>query len=1003
MRLGEAYSILEIDRDVDEFEVKKAYRRLALLYHPDKNGNSQESIEKFQLIQNAYELVMSMGMSDEEDNFGYNDDEEGFDCDAFEDIREIFASFFAHKMRAKFSSATGRGRGFSSFCSEFDFSFDPFEDMHDERRCDCPRCREIRRNYQERAEMRRRMKEELRRKKEKRETEEKKQNAALAAEEKLRKAKAKEEKIKRELEKKERQMKEAEEKRKEEELQAQRQEELMKQTESSRNEATARSSALMERMRSALDTMKPEDKDIDALNEMIKEAKELLNLKRPDDGTNLMTVSLGREKLTKLQKKILNLLTTDKNPEMVPPTIATVAATASTASASTWTPATTTEALKKGSTGSGKSTVTFTNDNNSNNNQTELDINTSTASTNKKSVKFSEEVSVTEISSQYNGNNNNNSNINNSNSNSNSNSNGENVKDKKSKEKKDIKKGKESLASTSATANNTSHLQFTAAMKSETVGKLVNMGFTEAQACRGFAAVGYHAGMDIDAIVSWILENHGSEETASTSYTTTTTPVSASVSIERQGNSDVGRDSANQQKTPERPEAPGFAGGGKGPYSYFGGGGGGGGTALSLQEKEENKEKTSPSPSSVTLGDADSSLDFINQLQWEGFREFSVGSLNDGANGTKGLPSTRIDGGIVFGANNASLFYPADEYPTPFDSTAMNLSAGSDGKDANTVDGNIELGKKTSFYTGSFYSPMDTALDFGDLDNSINQQRNIFHDKDSVGVGGLPIFPLYASAATDIDGNSGAKESSSISNGGDHKILPRMCKFDLKCRDGAKCKYRHSNDPVDIASRKIKLDNNGVENDADINSEDGNEECEDDEEKYVIINDNGTTIKLRSATARPCKFGEKCRDKRCTRRHTPVDPASTTNSTKGSKRVNNASSGSKDEPLGLKELAELKKQIDTLKPTLTKSQQLHIESEIAKMDITAPSTVRALQMFVSIMSEGSNIKTTTSISNASLCKEVTEDKGTEVKMCRYKNKCRDGAACKFRHPIMKTV
>ena len=24
-------------------------------------------------------------------------------------------------------------------------------------------------------------------------------------------------------------------------------------------------------------------------------------------------------------------------------------------------------------------------------------------------------------------------------------------------------------------------------------------------------------------------------------------------------------------------------------------------------------------------------------------------------------------------------------------------------------------------------------------------------------------------------------------------------------------------------------------------------------------------------------------------------------------------------------------------------------------------------------------------------------------MCRYKNKCRDGAACKFRHPIMKTV
>lgn len=37
-------------------QIKKAYRRLALVHHPDKNGGNMESAERFKAIQSAYEV-----------------------------------------------------------------------------------------------------------------------------------------------------------------------------------------------------------------------------------------------------------------------------------------------------------------------------------------------------------------------------------------------------------------------------------------------------------------------------------------------------------------------------------------------------------------------------------------------------------------------------------------------------------------------------------------------------------------------------------------------------------------------------------------------------------------------------------------------------------------------------------------------------------------------------------------------------------------------------------
>jgi hypothetical protein len=64
MDLNKALDILEIDKKIYgtelSLQIKKQYHKLALQYHPDKNGNSHESCEKFKEIGEAYEYAKSM-------------------------------------------------------------------------------------------------------------------------------------------------------------------------------------------------------------------------------------------------------------------------------------------------------------------------------------------------------------------------------------------------------------------------------------------------------------------------------------------------------------------------------------------------------------------------------------------------------------------------------------------------------------------------------------------------------------------------------------------------------------------------------------------------------------------------------------------------------------------------------------------------------------------------------------------------------------------------------
>ena len=65
------YEILDVARNASDDEIKKAYRKLAMKYHPDRNQDNPSAEEKFKEVKEAYEMLSDSQKRAAYDQYGH--------------------------------------------------------------------------------------------------------------------------------------------------------------------------------------------------------------------------------------------------------------------------------------------------------------------------------------------------------------------------------------------------------------------------------------------------------------------------------------------------------------------------------------------------------------------------------------------------------------------------------------------------------------------------------------------------------------------------------------------------------------------------------------------------------------------------------------------------------------------------------------------------------------------------------------------------------------------
>ncbi|KAI8061167.1 X-domain of DnaJ-containing-domain-containing protein [Gongronella butleri] len=86
------YDLLNVSVTAEENEIKKAYRKLAIVYHPDKNQGNPEAEEKFKEISEAYQVLSDPQLRAFYNKYGK--DKELMPDGGFQDPKEYFSSLF---------------------------------------------------------------------------------------------------------------------------------------------------------------------------------------------------------------------------------------------------------------------------------------------------------------------------------------------------------------------------------------------------------------------------------------------------------------------------------------------------------------------------------------------------------------------------------------------------------------------------------------------------------------------------------------------------------------------------------------------------------------------------------------------------------------------------------------------------------------------------------------------------------------------------------------------
>jgi molecular chaperone DnaJ len=94
------YEVLSVSRTASDQEIKSAYRKLAMQYHPDRNPGNAEAEEKFKECTEAYSVLIDSEKRQRYDQFGHagvngGSGFSGFDPSNFQDFSDIFGDLFS--------------------------------------------------------------------------------------------------------------------------------------------------------------------------------------------------------------------------------------------------------------------------------------------------------------------------------------------------------------------------------------------------------------------------------------------------------------------------------------------------------------------------------------------------------------------------------------------------------------------------------------------------------------------------------------------------------------------------------------------------------------------------------------------------------------------------------------------------------------------------------------------------------------------------------------------
>ena len=65
------YEVLGVSKNASSSEIKKAYRKMAIKYHPDKNPDDKSAEEKFKTAAEAYEVLSDANKKARYDQYGH--------------------------------------------------------------------------------------------------------------------------------------------------------------------------------------------------------------------------------------------------------------------------------------------------------------------------------------------------------------------------------------------------------------------------------------------------------------------------------------------------------------------------------------------------------------------------------------------------------------------------------------------------------------------------------------------------------------------------------------------------------------------------------------------------------------------------------------------------------------------------------------------------------------------------------------------------------------------